>query len=144
MPAPDENVRRHLEQNGAYNRHDAAALAAAYAEDGELTDHALGQTFRGRDQIRAYVQQQFDGFPDDRSEVVDVISAGDWTVGRFVTVGTHTGNWAGIEPTHRQARTSVCSVVRWQDGQAVEDHIYYDLYGSLAQLGQVPPLTADA
>jgi hypothetical protein len=54
------------------------------------------------------------------------------------------GEHRGIEPTHREARTSICSVVRWRDGLAVEDHIYYDLYGSLAQLGQVPPLTADA
>lgn len=32
---------------------------------------------------------------------------------------------------------SVCDLVRWQDEQILEEHLYYDQHRILAQLGQV-------
>jgi hypothetical protein len=31
----------------------------------------------------------------------------------------------GLEATHRTVQASVCDVVRWEDGKAVEDHVYW-------------------
>ncbi|HSK98642.1 MAG TPA: ester cyclase [Euzebyales bacterium] len=144
MASPaDDNVRRHREQFRAYNRHDVDAMVQGNAPDSTITDHALGQTITGHDEIRAYVQANFDQSSDNQLEEVEIVGAGDWTVGRFVSAGTHDGSGGGIEPTGLPTRISICSVARWRDGKVVEEHLYYDLYGWLAQVGQVPAL-ADA
>ena len=39
---------------------------------------------------------------------------------------------------------SLCNPVRWRDGEVAEDHLSYGLYGALAQVGAVPPLTVGA
>jgi steroid delta-isomerase-like uncharacterized protein len=144
MARAQDNVRRAQDAVDAYNRHDLDALVRFRSDDCTLTDHALGQTFHGREEIRAYLQGNFDGLPDDRFDVEELIGIGDWTVSRLSGSGTHQGEWGGIPPTSRPVRYDLCAVARWQEGQVVEEHVYYDLYGMLAQLGQVPPLTATA
>jgi steroid delta-isomerase-like uncharacterized protein len=142
MATPTEgNIRRAEEQLEAYNRRDVTALVDVYREDAVLTDHALQQTVSGREAIRAYFQAQFDASSDVTFESARVVGADDWTMARGETRGTHDGPWAGIAPTNRPFAASLCSVGRWENGQVIEDHFYYDLYGVLAQLGQVPDLT---
>ena len=137
-----DNVRSHRQAIAAYNRHDVDAMVSLRRQDSRLTDHATGQTMRGPDEIRAYIRANFDAFSDDRFEDADIIGVGAWTVLRGRTEGTHDGSWGGVEPTGARGTLDVCAVARWDAGRLVEEHLYYDLYGLLAQLGLVPPLDA--
>jgi steroid delta-isomerase-like uncharacterized protein len=145
MGTPSEdNVRRQREWFEAANRHDTDAMTDDYADDAVCFDHPAQQTLKGREQIRAYLASQLEAFPDVRVEEVGVIDGGEWAVSRSVLRGTHGGTFAGIEPTHRTVEVDFCNTTRWRDGKIVEDHVYYDLYTILAQLGQAEPLTAGA
>ena len=145
MGTPDQdNVRRLREQFEAANRHDTDAMIDHYTEDAVCFDHPAQQALEGHEQIRAYLASQFEAFPDVRVEEVGVIDGGEWAVSRHVLRGTHEGTFAGIAPTHRTVEVDFCNTVRWRDGKIIEDHVYYDLYTILAQLGQAEPLTVGA
>ena len=133
------NVDRYRQLVEAFNRHAADRGAHAYHGDAQVTDHGQQQTLSGREQIRVdYWQGWFDASSDQRLEDLEILAAGEWTVARGVIRGTHDGAWAGLAPTGRQFAVSVCDLVRWRDGQVVEEHLYYDQHTILAQLGAAP------
>jgi steroid delta-isomerase-like uncharacterized protein len=135
-----DNVRLHRESLEAFNRRDLDAVAASYSDDPTVTDHAQQQTMKSAEAVRAWNQDWIDAFPDGMLDIVDCIGTGEWTVARFTGRGTNDGPLAGFEPTNRRAQLELCDVARWQDGRIVEQHMYYDMYGFLAQLGHVPQM----
>lgn len=137
----DENVRRHRESLEAFNRRDMDAIVNAYSEDITSTDHAQNQTIESVDGIRSWNQAWMDAFSDGRIEDVDCFGVDDRTVARFVGRGTNDGPLGPFEATNARAELALCDVARWRDGKIVEQHIYYDMYGMLAQLGHVPTMT---
>lgn len=137
----DDNVNRHREALEAFNRRDLDAVVRPYGEDLVFTDHAQQQTMKSVDGIRSWNQVWIDAFSDGMIEIVECFGAGEWTVARFTGRGINDGRLATFEPTNRRVQLELCDVARWQDGKIVEQHIYYDMYGFLAQLGHVPPMT---
>jgi len=139
-----DNIDRTRDQFEAFDRKDVDAIVASYRDDAVLTDHAAQQTAKGPAEIREYYEAQFAFSSDQATAGLEIMASEDWTIIRGLLRGTHDGPLAGVEPTGRRFEGSYCNLVRWEDGKAVEDHVYYDLYSLLAQLGQVPPLTASA
>lgn len=141
MTTPGEdNVRRHRDSLEAFNRRDLDAIVDTYVDAPMVVDHAQQQTLKSRDGVRAWNQDWADGFSDGRIEILDCLSSGDWTVARFVGRGTNDGPLATFPATDRRIELHLCDAARWQDGKIVEEHVYYDLYGMLAQLGHVPAM----
>ena len=137
----DNNVRLHREALEAFNGRDMDAVVRPYGEDIVVTDHAQHQTMKSADGIRSWNQAWIDSFSDAMLEDIQCFAAGDRTVARFTGRGTNDGRLASFEPTNQRAQVDLCDVVRWHDGKIVEQHLYYDMYGILAQLGHVPPMT---
>ncbi len=57
--------------------------------------------------------------------------------------GTHTGPLAmpdgkTIPATNKSFRVRFLEVLKWEGGQIVEEHAYYDVLGWMAQLGLAP------
>jgi ketosteroid isomerase-like protein len=138
------NIDRTRAQFEAFDRQDIDAILASYHQDAVLTDHGARQTAKGLDEIREYYAAQFAFSSDQAPAGLDIMAAGDWTVIRGTLRGTHDGPLAGLQATGRSFEGSYCNLVRWEGGKAVEDHVYYDLYSLLEQLGQVPALTESA
>ena len=139
-PLEEDNARRHREALEAFNRRDLDAIVSYYDEECVVTDHAQQQTMKSTDGVRAWNQAWLDGFSDAMLEITECLSAADSTVARFTGRGTNDGRMASFEPTNRRVQLELCDVARWRDGKIVEEHIYYDMYGMLAQLGHVPPM----
>jgi steroid delta-isomerase-like uncharacterized protein len=138
----DDNVRQHRETLQAFNRRDLDGVVRYYADDFTTTDHGQQATMKSTDAVRSWNQGWIDAFPDAELEILSCIGAGDWTVARFAARGTNDGWLGALEPTNRRTQLDICQLARWQDGAIVEEHVYYDMYGFLAQLGHVPPLDA--
>lgn len=138
--ASEDNVRRHREALEAFNDRDLDTVVGVFSDDVVSTDHAQQHTMKSPDGIRAWNQAWLDAFSDGKIEDIECVGADDWTVARFVGRGTNDGPFATFEPTNRDVELHLCDVARWQDGEVVEQHIYYDAYGMLAQLGHVPPM----
>ena len=85
----------------------------------------------------------FKAFPDqhldDRPYKV-FFASGDWTCSIAHFTGTMTGPTQGpdgkeLPPTGRSCEVDFCTVARWDNGQIVEENLFYDLVTFMRQLG---------
>ena len=69
-----------------------------------------------------------------------LITSGDWTCSIAHFTGTMTGPMTGpdgmeIPPTGRKFDVEFCTVARWDNGQIVEENLFYDLVTFMRQIG---------
>jgi steroid delta-isomerase-like uncharacterized protein len=100
-------------RDAAWNRHDAAALAADHAEDA-VGESPLQGRLVGRARIHAVYDEWFTAFPDLKWRSDDLVVDGNRAVQFFTMAGTHTTALGGIPATGRkftsQARSSPLSM----------------------------------
>jgi hypothetical protein len=98
-------------------------------------------------QSQGGVHQLFKTFPDNHliNHPYKVeIAQGEWTCTVADFRGTMTGpmTMAGgtvIQPTNKSFHVDFCTVARWNEqGQIVEENLFYDLMGMLKQIGLMP------
>ena len=85
----------------------------------------------------------FKTFPDNRVHnrpYKTFFASGDWTCSIARFTGTMTGTMVladGTElpPTGKSFEVDFCTVARWDNGQIVEENLFYDLVGMMTQLG---------
>src|SRR5690606_9152539 len=82
----------------AYNRHDAAAFAEYFAEDGVLHIVALGESSEGREAIQAVCEQRWQAL-DYTLETRRIYDCGDAVWLAWTMTGTHIGEMAGFPAT---------------------------------------------
>ncbi|MCD6728059.1 MAG: ester cyclase [Solirubrobacteraceae bacterium] len=141
----EEILRRVDEQDAAFNRHDAAAIAATYAIDARMRDAAAGGPIEGREAVRAHIDGYMKAFPDLRWERVGLEIDGDVGVEEWRCTGTHEGDMPGLPATHRQMTVDGCSVLFFgDDGLVREEHNYWDEAAMLRQLGAMVEPAATA
>jgi|SRR5579862_4969445 len=68
------------------------------------------------------------------------IASGDWTCTIADFTGTMKGSMKGadgktIPPTNKSFHIEFCTVAHWQNGEIVEEKLFYDLLGMLKQIG---------
>ena len=78
------------------------------------------------------------GFPDIRHTEIDLVGEGDVVVARLTGVGTHTGEFLGIDPTGERMETTAMEMYRIEDESITDAWINLDALGLLQQLGVVP------
>ena len=121
------------------NREYDRILSEMIAEDVEWTTVPTGETFRGHEGFRQYMEGWSDAFPDGRAEDTNVYVGEDFAVTEFVGRGTHTGTLrtpAGeIPPTERSAEWTLCEVYQIRDGKIVRGRTYFDVATLMDELG---------
>jgi steroid delta-isomerase-like uncharacterized protein len=121
-----------------WNRHDADALAALFADDGVMRLVATGETARGRAQIRALAEGRLRAFPEWHLQVTDAFGVAGRVCAEFILTGTNEGEFQGIAPTHRRIEVELCSVFRMNPEGLAEEKVYFDSAALLRQLGLLP------
>ena len=74
----------------------------------------------GHDGVREALDRIRSAFPDWNEEVVDLIVGKDRVVTRYVSTGTHRGEFAGISPTGKRVQFEEISIYRIEEGRVVE------------------------
>jgi steroid delta-isomerase-like uncharacterized protein len=110
--------------------------------DCRLHGHADNDEVVGMAEFQQFAQALQKAFPDIQIEVEDTISEGDRTVARWVSRGTHQGEFMGIPPTGKKIFVRGVSVVRFSDGKMVESWDSWDKFGMLQSLGALPETSA--
>jgi len=108
-----------------------------------LLQYSLHEPRRGRDDIKAFMTDFRNAFPDlNFWGTADLIAEGDYVVGRWEGGGTHTGPafsdfLIGSLPaaTGRKMRFTGTTVLRLQNGKIVEEIGLDDGVTALTQLG---------
>jgi predicted ester cyclase len=96
--------------------------------------------------VQAHRQEAIDffrAFPDQKLENRPYrvfLASGDWTCSIARFRGTMTGPMKGpdgkeIPPTGKSFDVEFCTVARWDNGQIVEENLFYDLVTFMKQIG---------
>jgi ketosteroid isomerase-like protein len=103
----------------AANSHDAAAMAALFAED-YRSDQPLhpGRTFAGRAQVLANWTSVFEGVPEFVAELVAATVDGDTEWGEW--------SWRGRHPDGTSFAMRGVTVMRIRDGLIAEARLYME------------------
>ena len=77
-------------------------------------------------------------FPDYAGTNVEQIAEGEEVANRFVFLGTHLGEFEGVNPTGKRVEFVGHSIDRVIEGKIVESWVEVDMLGVMEQLGVVP------
>jgi predicted ester cyclase len=132
----------------AYN----PAIVDAIASPDMLLQYSLHEPRRGREDIKAFMADFREAFPDlSFAGAADLIAEGDYVVGRWIGGGTHTGPafsdfLIGSLPaaTGRKMRFTGTTVLRLENGMIVEELGLDDGVSALQQLGLIRAADAAA
>ena len=131
--ARDAVIREHMESE---NRLDFDRTIATFDRPRyELV--GTGQVFDGEEQVRKYYAASRAAFPDQRNEIHSLRHADDAVVVEFDLLGTHSGTFAGFEPTGRTFRCRMAAIFEFEGDRIVCERIYFDSATLLRQLGLV-------
>jgi steroid delta-isomerase-like uncharacterized protein len=118
----------------AWNRRDASAIVATFADGGTYSDPASG-TLTGS-AIGSYASQLWATFPDLRFEIVSAAqTAPDAAAAQWVMRGTDTGGFAGLPPTGKSVTLPGSDFLTFSSGKVRSVQGYFDSRAIPDQLG---------
>ena len=127
----------------AFNKHDARAVAAHYAQDGVAYDPFYPEPLKGRAAIEKDAADFFRAFPDIHFEVINLFDKGDRAAGEVKMTGTNSGPLATpmgeVPATGKRIDLRGALVGRINaENLIVEERRYYDTGTMMKQLGLAP------
>jgi len=115
-------------------------LAAIQAKNPDELEAVLAPTFGGHDlppglpsgpkSLKYFRQMVAMAFPDQKFVLADLVAEGDRVVGRFLTSGTHQGEFMRIPGTGKHIAVEVIEVVG-----IAERRVQWDKLSALQQMG---------
>jgi steroid delta-isomerase-like uncharacterized protein len=120
----------------AWNRHDADAIVASFAEGGTYNNPDAGQGLTG-EAIADFAKGVFAALPDVSFEIVSIGDSGGGLVAyQWLLRGTNTG--PGLDdtpPTGRSVRVPGATFVQVKGDKIRSEYAYYDRQTMAEQLG---------
>ena len=146
VPVPDQKQedeaigKRHDEWCAAWNAHDAKRMAGFFLADADLIN-PFGRQARGNAAIEKLFAEEQAG-PMAGTTYAGTIENIRY-IGKDVAIidvaGVVTGmkgaDGKEIPPTNKPFDVDFCTVARWDDGQIVEENLFYDLVTFMKQIG---------
>ena len=93
---------------------------------------------RGPEDVKRFMGEFQEAFPDFHTEIEDQIAEGDKVVTRWRMRGTHRGEFRGIAPTGNELEITGSGIFRFSEGKVVESWDNFDQLGMMVQLGVIP------
>ena len=103
----------------------------------EFVDHLTHEDERGLEELKHYVGIYRNAFPDIQDIVEDIVAEGHKVVVRWMSSGTHQGEFMGVAPTGRHVTFTGMRLFRIADNKIVESWVNIDERGLQEQLGAV-------
>jgi steroid delta-isomerase-like uncharacterized protein len=126
----------------AFNDHDFDACLEIATDDIEVVGYAFGESTRGKDAFRNWLERWKTFAPDGRVEVVSQLVGSDGITNENRFVGTNTGPLPSptgeIPATGQRFDAPFIEVWRFRDGKVASLHNYSDTLTLLTQLGLAP------
>jgi steroid delta-isomerase-like uncharacterized protein len=123
-----------------WNTHDIPGVLSYYDDEIEWRNVALGETYRGKAEVGAFLERLMTAFPNLTFQVTRNFARDNLVAEQWVMKGTHLGTFMGVPPTAREIVIPGMSMVELRDGKFLSDHFYFDATGVLRQMGIFPPL----
>ncbi|MEN6317830.1 MAG: ketosteroid isomerase-related protein [Syntrophaceae bacterium] len=119
----------------AWNSHDTEKVVSFFTDDCVYEDLAFGQIKRGKEELRAFVNDTFAMVPDTNFEVKSSFISGDGYAVEWVWSGTHKGNLPWLPATGKRFSIRGVAVEELKEGKIKRHSDYYNLMDFLKQIG---------
>jgi steroid delta-isomerase-like uncharacterized protein len=119
----------------AENRRNLDALLDNLCDDPIFKVMAISATYKGRDQVRQFYADLFDGIPEANFELVNSYVGEEGVAAESILRGAQRGPWLGVPPTQREIVLPIAIVVPMMHGQILGERLYFDLATLARQLG---------
>jgi steroid delta-isomerase-like uncharacterized protein len=122
--------------HNAWNRHDADAIVAAFAEGGTYHNPNMDQPLTG-EAIGTFAKRVWAAYPDISVELVSMgETGGDLVAWQWVAHGTNTGpGLDGTPPTGRRVTLRGDTFLQVEGDKIRSVHVYHDRQTMAEQLG---------
>jgi steroid delta-isomerase-like uncharacterized protein len=97
-----------------------------------------GTEVQGPEQLKPFVRNLRDAFPDLHIAVQDMVAEGDKVAIRFRVTGTHQGNGLGFPATNRPIDVTGMTIIQFANGKLLHGWNNWDQLGMMEQLGVTP------
>ena len=142
MNTEERNMELMQTLDDAWNAQDLDTFAQRHKGDVMVRWPGKPPT-HGVDAHRVEAIDFFKTFPDqhlDNRPYRVFFASGDWTCSIARFTGTMKGPMQGpdgkeIPPTNKSFEVDFCTVARWDNGQIVEENLFYDLVTFMRQIG---------
>ena len=125
----------------AWNAHDVEELASFFTDDCVYENVGRGQTYRGKEELKAWARNACSAFPDFKVELKSLLVAGDRVGFEAVMTGTHTGDMPGLPATGRSFSIRYASIIELHGGKIRRNADHWDSASWMGQLGLMPEAT---
>jgi steroid delta-isomerase-like uncharacterized protein len=122
----------------AWNSHDTEKVVSFFTDDGVYEELGIGVIKRGKEELRAFIDNFFANFPDTNFELTSSFISGNWYCAEWVWTGAHKGNVAGLPATGKRFSIRGVSVGELKEGKIKRNSDYYNLMDFLKQIGIKP------
>jgi len=124
-----------------------AFVEAINAQDWEKLDELLAPDFirhsyaagpprsHSKEELKAFLQQEFETFPDAEEGIYDLIEEGDKVAARHWFRGTQHGAMGPYPPTGNVMSSDYIAIYRLEEGRIAEAWAEWDNLTGLVQLG---------
>src|SRR5215210_3950857 len=93
---------------------------------------------RGPEDVKRFIGEFRQAFPDFHSTIEDQIAEGDKVVTRWRASGTHQGEFRGVAPTGNRITVNGIGIFRFsEEGKVVESWDNFDQLGMMQQLDAI-------
>ena len=138
-----DNLQLMQTLDDSWNNQDWDTFSKRHAENTVVYWPGQPEPTRGLHDHKAEAIAFFKTFPDNHIEnrpYKVLIGQGDWTCSIARFTGTMKGPMTGsdgkqIAPTNKSFEVDFCTVAHWQNGEIVEENLFYDLVGLMRQIG---------
>jgi hypothetical protein len=143
MMSVEENMQLMQTLDDAWNSQDWDTFEKRHTENTAVYWPGQPEPTRGRHAHRDECIEFFKTFPDNRlvnRPYKIFFGQGDYTCSVADFTGTMKGPMKGpdgkrIPPTNKSFHIEFCTVARWENGEIVEERLFYDLVGFMWQIG---------
>jgi steroid delta-isomerase-like uncharacterized protein len=119
----------------AWDRLDAAALAADYSEDCVVETPSSGVPLVGRAANEEVLRKVFAAFPDLQRRAETLLIDGDQVVEFGTSTGTDMGGFMELQPSGKTFRIPIVFLYTLKDRKIIRERRIYDFTGLLVQVG---------
>jgi len=130
----DEIAALFARREEAFDRKDAASLAADYADDAVIDSPTAG-IHQGPDAARQAYEAIFQAFADNVRRTEALVIEGDRVAQVMTIEGTNLGGLMGLPPSGKHFRMPAVFLYDLRGAKIVRERRIYDFTGMLVQIG---------
>jgi len=118
-----------------WNEANITIVDEVYAPEIVRHDCGVPEDIVGLENMKNYLQNLFNAFPDLHITVDEMIVEGNKIAQRWTMTGTNTGSMGDMPPTGKNVRFIGVSIGHFVNGKAVEIWDFYNVLDMMQQLG---------